>query len=115
QEKLDAKTVEWHHLYSDLEQARREADQLRGLLERMADALAETLQHPDHVSDEVRKARNHHALSLLDECAALAGVQAKEPKADAYRRQAEEARKGIESSPRWMRETAVPPKEGSTS
>jgi hypothetical protein len=31
----------------------------------LGDALAESLQHPDHVSDEVRKERNHHALTLL--------------------------------------------------
>lgn len=31
-------------------------------------------------------------------------------KSDAFRRQAEAARRAINSSPRWMRETAVPPK-----
>ena len=31
----------------------------------LGEALAESLQHPDHVSDEVRKERNHHALTLL--------------------------------------------------
>jgi hypothetical protein len=31
----------------------------------LGEALSESLQHPDHVSDEVRKERNHHALRLL--------------------------------------------------
>lgn len=41
------------------------------LLVDMADALGESLQHPDHVSDEVRKERNRHALALLARFAAL--------------------------------------------
>jgi len=35
------------------------------LAHELGEALAESLQHPDHVSDEVRKERNHHALTLL--------------------------------------------------
>jgi hypothetical protein len=47
-------------------QEHSEAQTLRDALAEAVDALTEMLQHPDHVSDEVRKERNRHALALIE-------------------------------------------------
>jgi alcohol dehydrogenase class IV len=48
-----------------LRDEKRESQTVRDALAEAVDALTETLQHPDHVSDEVRKERNRHALDIV--------------------------------------------------
>jgi hypothetical protein len=53
----------------------------RDLLAEAVDALTETLQHPDHVSDEVRKERNRHAIALIERARAALDRHTQEQRA----------------------------------
>lgn len=66
-------------------------DALADALREMADALAEMLQHPDHVSDEVRKERNRHAIALLEVARAALDRQEQPLNNEAQQRRLKEA------------------------